>query len=57
MEIVSREAAINHLDTADLDNTVILLGLQTGGFRIKDYLTHISFISCNDSLHFGRGLG
>src|SRR5690606_9798623 len=38
---VAGEAAVHHLDTADLDDAVALGNLQAGRFRVQDDLAHL----------------
>jgi hypothetical protein len=34
-------ASIEHLDAADFDDAMTLLGLKTGGFSIENDLSHL----------------
>jgi hypothetical protein len=40
VERTSRQPAIHEFDAADLDDAMLLLDFQAGGFRIEDDLAH-----------------
>ena len=40
MKVIAREPTVDQLDTADLDDPMPLLGIETRGFGIQDDLTH-----------------
>jgi hypothetical protein len=40
MEVIAGQAAIDHLDAADLDDAMILLRFEACGFCIKNDLAH-----------------